>query len=200
MKEQIWEKFLDNVHLNFTTYTPLIKSDTGYVAVIVETRNHENLLLSLRSTMYYLNENDSDIKWGLQIFHGTQNEDFVKNITKGWKNIEYTNLGLNNLTKIEYSNLLMTSNFWKQIKGEKVLIFQTDSVLLRNGVDEFIEYDYIGAPWRKPKEGQLVGNGGLSLRTVTKMIEICDKYKETEQIWEDIYFIKYSFVFNKYNK
>ena len=71
------------------------------------------------------------------------------------------------------------------------MIFQTDSLLLREGVDEFLKYDYIGAPWRKTKEGQLVGNGGLSLRTTKKMIEICEKYTPTEQIWEDIFFIKH---------
>jgi hypothetical protein len=115
----------------------------------------------------------------------------VKNITKEWKNVYYENLGVGNVTKEEYNDLLMTPDFWKKIKGEKVLIFQTDSVLLRSGIDEFIKYDYVGAPWRKPKEGKLVGNGGLSLRSVTKMIEICYKHKETEHIWEDIYFIKH---------
>jgi hypothetical protein len=29
----------------------------------------------------------------------------------------------------------------------------------------FLEHDYIGAPWRQPIDGQLVGNGGFSLRS-----------------------------------
>jgi hypothetical protein len=84
-----------------------------------------------------------------------------------------------------------TVDFWKKVKGKKTLIFQTDSLLLRDGIDEFLNYDYIGAPWRKPKENQWVGNGGLSLRTVSKMIEICENYPTEEQILEDIYFMKH---------
>lgn len=29
----------------------------------------------------------------------------------------------------------------------------------------FLEHDYVGAPWREPIDGQLVGNGGFSLRS-----------------------------------
>ena len=36
-------------------------------------------------------------------------------------------------------------------------------------------YDYYGAPW--PHHNNSVGNGGLSLRKVSKMIEITSKYK-----------------------
>jgi Protein of unknown function (DUF5672) len=189
--EKIWKEFLNEVDLKFTSYIPIIQNNTNYVAVIVETRKHEDLLLSIRSTMYYLNEFKSNVKWGLQIFHGSDNKDFIKFITKDWKNVNCENLEVDELTKKQYNDLLMTSDFWKKIKGEKILIFQTDSVLLRHGIDEFLEYDYVGAPWRKSKEGQFIGNGGLSLRTKEVMINICDNYKETEHIWEDIYFIKH---------
>ena len=50
-------------------------------------------------------------------------------------------------------------------------------MLLKSGIEEFLKWDYIGAPWEKPKEGCFVGNGGLSLRTRDKMIEITEKYK-----------------------
>ena len=99
------------------------------------------------------------------------------------------------LTSIDdYNNIMLNISFWNLlIQFERVLIFQMDTMIYRNGIEQFYKYDYIGAPW-DPKFKICetnVGNGGLSLRTVTKMIEICDKYKETEQIWEDIYFIKY---------
>jgi hypothetical protein len=98
---------------------------------------------------------------------------------------------VDNFTNVEHSEYMESNEFWLKVKGEKALIFQTDSLLLREGVDEFLEYDYIGAPWRKPKENQLVGNGGLSLRTVAKMVEVCYNHKPVEQIWEDIFFIKH---------
>ena len=37
--------------------------------------------------------------------------------------------------------------------------------------DEFLEYDYIGAPWPFHAEGQQVGNGGFSLRS-RKLMEL----------------------------
>lgn len=38
--------------------------------------------------------------------------------------------------------------------------------------DEFLEYDYIGAPWPWRPEGQNIGNGGFSLRS-KKLLDIC---------------------------
>lgn len=187
----IWESFLNKTDVYFSQYKPFIEKNTNYYAVIIEPREHTDMLLSIRNTMYYLNENNSKIKWGLQIFHGTKNEKLVKSFSKNWKNVIYTNIGVDNFTNIEHSEYMESNRFWKNVKGDKALIFQTDSLLLRSGIDEFLEYDYIGAPWRKPKEGQLVGNGGLSLRSVTKMVEICDKYSPNQQIWEDIFFIKH---------
>jgi hypothetical protein len=188
---KIWGDYLTHVDIKFNGYKPKIQNDSKHYAVIIEPRQHLNLALVMKSTLYYLNENESPIKWGLQIFHGTNNEDYVKNITKDWVGVEYFNMGVRNLSNIEHSEYMETSNFWKNVKGDKALIFQTDSLLLRSGVDEFLPYDYVGAPWRKPKENQWVGNGGLSLRTVSKMIEICENNPVTEQIWEDIYFMKH---------
>jgi hypothetical protein len=187
----LFYEYLTHAGNKLKDYTPNVMSNTNYVAVIFETRKDEYLESIMKNTLYYLNETNSNIKWGLQIFHGTENEDYVKSITKNWGNVKLNNIGLSSITKLEYSELMKTSQFWKQINGEKVLIFQSDSILLRSGIDEFLEYDYIGAPWRKPKENKMVGNGGLSLRTVSKMIEICDNYKDEELMWEDIYFVKY---------
>ena len=141
--------------------------------------------------MFYLNETNSPIKWGLQIFHGNQNKELVENIKLSLGNVVLTNIGIDNFTHTEHSRYMESVEFWRQVKGTKALIFQTDSLLLRSGIDEFLSYDYIGAPWRKPKENQWVGNGGLSLRTVSKMIEICENNSVTEDILEDIYFMKY---------
>ncbi len=60
----VWDEFLNYVEEEFLGYIPIIARDSGYTAVIIEPREHEDLLLSIRSTMYYLNETDSKIKWG----------------------------------------------------------------------------------------------------------------------------------------
>ena len=187
----LFYEYLTRAGNRLKNYTPKVKTDTNHVAVIFETRKDEHLESIMKNTLFYLNETDSKIKWGLQIFHGTENEEYVKSIVRNWGDVKLINIGSSSITKLEYSELMKTSTFWKQINAEKVLIFQSDSILLRSGIDEFLEYDYIGAPWRKPKENKMVGNGGLSLRTVAKMVEICDKYKDEELMWEDIYFVKY---------
>lgn len=189
--KKIWEQFLLDTHSNYANYKPNIPKETEYYAVIIEPRNHSDLLTVIKSTMFHLNETDSPIKWGLQIFHGNQNETQVQNISSLLNNVCCVNMGVDNLTNIEHSEYMESVDFWTKVKGNKALIFQTDSLLLRNGIDEFLEYDYVGAPWRKPKENQWVGNGGLSLRTVGKMIEICENNPVKEQIWEDIYFVKH---------
>jgi hypothetical protein len=189
--KKVWEQFLIEEYLKYVEYTPSIPKETNHYAVIIEPRVHPNLLTVIKSTMYHLNETDSNIKWGLQIFHGNQNKELAENIQLNLGNVILTNIGIDNFTHGEHSRYMESSKFWKQVKGTKALIFQTDSLLLRSGIDDFLVYDYVGAPWRKPKENQWVGNGGLSLRTVSKMIEICENNPVTEDILEDIYFMKY---------
>jgi hypothetical protein len=189
--KKIWKQFLIEEYVKHIGYVPHIPKEADHYAVIIEPRVHPDLLTVIKSTMYHLNETDSNIKWGLQIFHGNQNKELVQNIKLSLGNVVLTNIGIDNFTHTEHSKYMESVEFWIQVKGTKALIFQTDSLLLRSGIDDFLEYDYVGAPWRKPKENQWVGNGGLSLRTVSKMIEICENNPVTEDILEDIYFMKY---------
>jgi len=189
--KKVWEQFLIEEYTKYVKYTPYIPTETDYYAVIIEPRVHSDLLTVIKSTMFHLNETNSSIKWGLQIFHGNQNKELVENIKLSLGNVALTNIGIDNFTHTEHSRYMESVVFWRQVKGTKALIFQTDSLLLRSGIDDFLEYDYVGAPWRKPKENQWVGNGGLSLRTVSRMIEICENNAVTEDILEDIYFMKY---------
>ena len=140
--------------------------------------------------MYHLNQKKP--QWSLQIFHGTENGEWMKTMLHSWPNVIYTNLQVSNLTVSDYSRLLKTPRFWNGISGEHVLIFQTDSIMLRSGIDEFMSYDYIGAPWKVTKEHQyLIGNGGLSLRRRNVMIKICDQYPDTTHRPEDVYFAEH---------
>ena len=172
-------------------FIPKLPEDTNHYAVLVDLREDFKIEKSLINHMYFLNDITSDIKWGLQIFHGTKNERLVKTITEKWNNVKYVNIGVDNMTKLEYSNYIKTMEFWDKVLGNKILMFQTDSLLLRYGIDEFLIYDYIGAPWTKPKEDSFIGNGGLSIRDKEKMIEIVKKYNTLPSEWEDIYFAKH---------
>ena len=87
--------------------------------------------------------------------------------------------------------MLKTTQFWESIPTENVLIFQTDTILRRFGIEEFISYNYIGAPWIRFREGKIVGNGGLSFRKKSRMLEITNQFSDEEITMEDIYFCKY---------
>ena len=80
-----------------------------------------------------------------------------------------------------------------------MLLFQTDSLIINPGIERFIKYDYVGAPWHQQNERwnaivaqvpSAVGNGGFSLRTVSVMKEIAKQHGHssgpTEQ--EDIFY------------
>ena len=96
------------------------------------------------------------------------------------------------LTSVQdYNTIMMDIKFWKQFSMfKKVLIFQTDTMMFKYGLESYMTYDYIGSPW--PLDYGLakgVGNGGFSLRTIQAMITCLEKqdtitippYKNSEE-------------------
>lgn len=85
----------------------------------------------------------------------------------------------------EYNSLLTSREFWEKINTENILIIQHDSALLRTGIEEFYKWDYVGAPWTFQNHG---GNGGLSFRKKSAMLECIDKVPYNGKDNEDVYF------------
>jgi hypothetical protein len=57
--------------------------------------------------------------------------------------------------------------------AEHLLVFQPDSIFCANSprtINDFLEWDWIGAPWSTT--AQYGGNGGLSLRRVSKILHV----------------------------
>ncbi|KAI1757779.1 hypothetical protein F4782DRAFT_546892 [Xylaria castorea] len=73
--------------------------------------------------------------------------------------------------------------------AEWLLLFQTDSILCANSrqnLNNFLDYDWVGAPWNP--SGRFGGNGGLSLRRVSAIIEVLRHQvradgSEPEDVW-----------------
>ena len=99
------------------------------------------------------------------------------------------NLGSTSVAFKTFNNLLMTKAFWNSLQGEHILIFQTDTALCRpTGLEEYLQYDYIGAPWGgevtcpfKGAHGEdlgnvKVGNGGFSLRRKRAMLAVLSHF------------------------
>lgn len=167
-------------------------------AIIIEFREDPRLILVIKNFMSML----APLGWGLIVFHGTSNSEFVKNALLQFPRIIFGEVPYENIDAGMYSQFLCSVDFWRAIKRfgcQHALIFQMDTVLLRPDLDKFLEYDYVGAPWKNPwlvqpdglpATGIEVGNGGLSLRRVDAMFEIVQKYPRVDPQFynEDIYF------------
>jgi hypothetical protein len=165
-------------------------SQSKYTAVIIEPREHPALLFVLNNIL----ENLSD-EWNILIFHGNKNIEYLNNIIDinlhNYKDkINLINLNVDNLTISEYNNLLTSESFYEKIPTETFLIFQTDSMISEKNKDKinnFLEFDYVGAPWPWLDSYSSVGNGGFSLRKKSKMIEKIKKCSYNNQN-EDMFF------------
>jgi len=86
-------------------------------------------------------------------------------------------------SNVDYNNLMLNINFWNLfIEFERVLIFQSTSMIFHSGIEQFYKYDFIGAPFSPEyKISTNIGNGGMSLRNI-KAIIYCLKNKNKVRI------------------
>ena len=162
-----------------------ISVNTLYSAIIIEPRKHLAMEFVLKNFLENLSE-----EWTIIIIHGNTNKQFIYNIINKklflYKHrIQTIDLNVDNLTISQYSELFFNYKFYDYIPTETFLIFQTDSMILeenRNKIYDYIEYDYVGAPWVESLYGPIgIGNGGLSLRKKSKMIKLL-KYRNIASI------------------
>lgn len=125
----------------------------------------------------------------------------VEHINKSMAIQEQVKLGKLDLTYIpanmstgsqeEISRFLTTLWLYEVVlqPAEWLLVFQTDSILCANSqqnLNDYLEYDWIGAPWNPA--GRWGGNGGLSIRRVSAMIDVLRSQvrvpgSEPEDVW-----------------
>lgn len=183
----------NNINKEKESYENLYNTWNSYTAIIVEPRQHKALEFVLNNFLENLS-----LEWNIIIFHGNQNEDFLKNIItnkllKHISRITLINLNVDNLTISDYNNLLVSRKFYNYIPTEIFLIFQTDTIICseyKEYINNYLKYDYVGAPWKHPNidYNMKIGNGGLSLRRKSKMLEIIDNCPYKNKINEDLYF------------
>jgi len=153
-----------------------------YSAIIIEPRKHAALEFVLKNFTNNLDEN-----WEFVIFHGTKNHGFILDIIRRNEclqkiKITFVNLGVDDLkTQYEYSKIFYDPGFYDNIPSENFLVFQTDTLLSGTRphiIYDYMKYDYVGSPWIEIEIGGVpaVGNGGLSLRKKSKMLEMIERY------------------------
>ena len=103
---------------------------------------------------------------------------------KKYKDIEYVSIPP--LDSVDDYNEIIFQNLYKYFKTSHCLIVQSDSFVVNSSLwkDEFLKFDYIGAPWSNKiqvnpnlvlnLQKNAVGNGGFSLRS-HKLAEVTGK-------------------------
>ena len=149
--------------------------------------------------MHFLGEG-----WALQVHHSAANKNYVRHVLLDIPGVRFIQRSEDFITVEHYNRLLKSPEFWKSLSASKVLIFQSDSLILSNDIQKYLHYDYIGAPWSNANEAisQLLakhagqgmelagGNGGFSVRNVNLMQEIATSYGATspDSENEDVFF------------
>ena len=187
----------------YRRHSPTIQTNSPrnkYAAVIIETSANFLLEFACRNALYYLGPS-----WSLVVYHSHSNSAIVKYSLRALP-VEFRLLPTSLADVGEYNTLMKTLWFWDSLSSfSKVLLFQTDSILLSRHIDEFLAYDYIGAPWdfstndrvRKAIQNgtmsSTVGNGGFSLRSVAAMRKVVEKFghESTAEEQEDMFFARF---------
>ncbi|KAL8775312.1 MAG: hypothetical protein Q9209_000319 [Squamulea sp. 1 TL-2023] len=168
-------------------------------AVIIEGRTLANLVPLILHFSSVLGP-----EWPIKILHTAENRDlfyispaFQRQTASGHITLQQlpSNVTLNRHAAI--SELFTRPWLYHQLAPYKhLLFFQADSILCANSprmVEDFLQYDFIGAPIdRKYGHGY---NGGLSLRNRDKMLEVLERYHYTgdpkdESRFEDQWFAR----------
>jgi len=148
------------------------------VAVIVEPREHELLAAVIQNVMFFLGDS-----WNLQIFTGRGKKAWVCDEVLKLCGAKVSELEVENLAVHEYSALLMNREFWDSIAEPNILIFQTDCIMLRNGIGRFVGYDFAGANYFKRRDmAPMYGGiqGGFSLRSKQCMLDCIRDVSEND--------------------
>lgn len=133
----------------------------GKCAVIIEPRPGPLLAPTIMNAIDVLSD-----EWMIEVFHGRLNSADVPEHPRIVKH----QIDVDNLTILEYCNILTSERFWRRLKYEHVLLLQTDSAISRNqDISQFLEYDFCGSPWAM-HAGQ-VGNG-VALRRRSAMLRV----------------------------
>ncbi|CAF3399432.1 unnamed protein product [Rotaria sp. Silwood2] len=163
------------------------------IAVLVEFRTVDHIIAIVHNVNHHIPST-----WPIQIFHGKDNEDFIRNSTLApLIASEKILLTFMNQTydRARTNELLTDRKFWQRVRGEKILLFQIDSAMCSNSphkITDFLQYDYIGAPWDLSfftfDKQYRVGNGGFSLRSRSKIIALLALVPYDSRMPEDVWY------------
>ena len=154
------------------TYYPPKKSDHAFV--VVERRAHPNFWWVLRNMAW------AGPNMAVYLFCSDQNEGFIRTLL-GDK-ADYFNICVvfkgnpsRERGKKEVDNLLSDWRTYASIDAKYILTMEMDCFLRKKVPRELFDGDYWGCTWGWQPEQP--GGGGLTVRKISSMIELCRKYR-----------------------
>jgi hypothetical protein len=168
------------------TFQDAQNRERPYTAVLIEPRPaHPATEFVLQNLLENLDET-----WGILVFHGPSAQRPAQPALQTLR-ISYRSLPTDTFTSpTEYSQYVASEEFLEQIPTEVFLIVRTDSMInpsQKHRLAEFLQYDYVGAPWPW-KEIPYGGNGGISLRRKTPLLKALRAFGGLKGPYEDQFF------------
>ncbi|KAL9001552.1 MAG: hypothetical protein Q9169_000127 [Polycauliona sp. 2 TL-2023] len=152
-------------------------------AIIIEGRTSPNLIPLILHFSSVLGP-----EWPIKVLHRSDNRDqflsssaFQRQILSGHITLQQLPSNVTLTSREAVSKLLTEPGLYRSLAPYKhLLFFQSDSILCANSprmVEDFLQYDFIGAPIDAEYGHGM--NGGLSLRNREKMLEVLGRSKFT---------------------
>ena len=151
---------------------PSVQQGSAKETILVETRELPHLEAIFRNIILRLPG------WSHTVVCGSSNARFIRTMCAGiHPNIRVLELDMKELSPSSYSELLTRSTFWEMFEGEHILVHQEDAWIFHGEIDQFLVYDYVGAPWPigQDDNSKGVGNGGFSLRSRSAMLRCLER-------------------------
>lgn len=146
-------------------------------AIIIETRPVWQLVPVIRNFMSFC----ADFN-----FYFIGSDETITHVKNNIHGIQYFNIPNKQPFFPFYNKLLSSEKFWNQFYEDDILVFQSDSIMLRPIDKRFFDYDMVGALCGNLN--QFTMNGGCSLRKRNMMIECIKMHPNVKNINEDIHF------------
>ncbi|KAG9228189.1 hypothetical protein BJ875DRAFT_500933 [Amylocarpus encephaloides] len=181
-----------SISLDYGT-PPASPFNASKVALLIENRSNPIIAPLI---LHFMSVVPPD--WRFQFMGSLESVEFVNTsrairdqVESGKLDLTYIPSNMTTGSQEEISTFLTTLWLYETVlrPAEWLLVFQTDSMLCANSrqtLNSWLQYDWVGAPWSP--DARFGGNGGLSLRRVSKIVEVLRNQKrapntEPEDVW-----------------
>jgi hypothetical protein len=189
LNQRRWNDFISENYARVRGFDPGQRPDHSNCSIVlIEPRRHPHLEFVLRNALFFLGPH-----WSVTWFHGSGNIELVQEMHEKIGPITAIDLGVKDLDTREYNKLKKQAWTWENVPSENIMWLEPDCLICRKGIDEYFAFDYIGAPWKSQywmAPNCRIGNGGLSFRRRSAMLEIASNCNPSHQVvyCEDMYF------------